>query len=84
MAGQSWRPSVQRNDDTSAPFTSALIITKQGDAICSINLEVRQDILDSAILHAMTKALDGQVLEASVKADIERIRYEQEKLPDHR
>ena len=73
MAGQSWRPSVQRNDDTSAPFTSALI-----------NLEVRQDILDSATLHAMTKALDGQVLEASVKADLERIRYEQEKLPDHR
>ena len=57
---------------------------KRGNAICSNNVEVRQEILDSAILHAMTKALDEKVLETSVIAALERIRSEQEKLPDHR
>jgi hypothetical protein len=47
-------------------------------------VEVRQDILDSAILHAMNEALDERVLEASVAAALERIRNEQEKFPDQR
>ena len=55
---------------------------KRGSAICTNNVEVRQDILDSAILHAMNEALDERVLEASVAAALERIRSEQEKFPD--
>ena len=57
---------------------------KRGSTVCSNNLEVRQDILDSAILHAMNEALDERVLEASVVAALERIRNEQEKYPDQR
>ena len=57
---------------------------KRGNAICTNNVEVRQDILDSAILHAMNEAMDQRVLEASVAAAIERIRNEQAKFPDQR
>lgn len=57
---------------------------KRGNAICTNNVEVRQDILDSAILHAVNEALDERVLEASVGAALERIRSEQEKFPDQR
>jgi site-specific DNA recombinase len=55
---------------------------KRGSTVCSNNLEVRQDILDSAILHAMNEALDERVLEASVIAALERIKSNQEKFPD--
>ena len=57
---------------------------KRGNAICTNNVEVRQDILDSAILHAMNEALDERVLEASVVKALERIRNNQEKFPDQR
>ena len=57
---------------------------KRGHAVCSNNVEIRQDLLDSAILHAMTEALDERVLEASVIAALQRIRNEQEKFPDQR
>jgi N-methylhydantoinase B/oxoprolinase/acetone carboxylase alpha subunit len=49
---------------------------KRGNTVCTNNVEVRQDILDSAILHAMNEALDERVLEASVAAVFERIRSE--------
>ena len=41
---------------------------KRGNTVCTNNVEVRQDILDSAILHAMNEALDEKILEASVVA----------------
>ncbi len=57
---------------------------KRGNAICTNNVEIRQDILDSAILHAMNEALDERVLEASVIAAIARIKNAQEQFPDQR
>ena len=57
---------------------------KRGNAICTNNVEIRQDILDSAILHAVNEALDERVLEASVIVALERIRNEQEKFPNQR
>jgi site-specific DNA recombinase len=57
---------------------------KRGSAVCTNNVEVRLDILDSAILHAMNEAIDERVLEASVAQAIELIRAEQEKFPDQR
>ena len=57
---------------------------KRGSTICSNNIEVRQDILDSAILHAMAEVIDERVLEASVTSALERIRNEREKFPDQR
>jgi hypothetical protein len=55
---------------------------KRGHTVCSNIVEVRQDILDSAILHAMNNMLDDQVLEASVAEALGRIRKEQKKLRD--
>ena len=57
---------------------------KRGKTICTDSVEIRQDILDSAILHAMNEVLDERVLEASVTAALDRIRNEQEKFPDQR
>lgn len=57
---------------------------KRGKAICTNNIEVRQDILDSAILHAMNEAIDARVLEASVAQALARLRAEQTQLPDRR
>ncbi len=57
---------------------------KRGKAICTNNVEVRQDILDSAILHAMNEAIDERVLEASVAQALARLRAQQTQLPDRR
>lgn len=57
---------------------------KRGRTVCSNDIQLRQDLLDSAILHAMNDALDERVLEASVEAALERIRKEQESFPDQR
>jgi site-specific DNA recombinase len=57
---------------------------KRGNAVCSNHVSIRQDILDSAILHAMHDALDARVLEASVASALERLRAEQQHSPDRR
>lgn len=57
---------------------------KRGKAICTNNVEVRQDILDSAILHAMNEAIDQRVLEASVAQALALLRAQQTQLPDRR
>ncbi len=57
---------------------------KRGSAVCNNNVQIRQDILDSAVLHAMNEVLDQRVLEASVTRALERMRKEQEKFPDQR
>lgn len=57
---------------------------KRGNAVCTNNVEVRQDILDSAILHAMNKAIDERVLEASVELALGKLRTEQAQSPDRR
>lgn len=57
---------------------------KRGNAICTNSVELRQDILDSAILHAMNEAVDERVLEASVIQALDRIKKDQKKFPDRR
>ena len=57
---------------------------KRGDAVCTNNLEIRQDILDSAILHAMNEAVDARVLEGSVATALARLRADQQHAPDRR
>ncbi len=55
---------------------------KRGDAVCTNNVEIRQDILDSAVLHAMNEAIDGRVLEVSVAQALTRFRADQQQAPD--
>src|SRR6185437_9309301 len=57
---------------------------KRGERICTNKTQVRQGVLDSAILHAMSEALDERVLEASVTAALERLRQKQTQCPDQR
>lgn len=57
---------------------------KRGNAVCGNNVEVRQDILDSAVLHEISKALDARVLEASVGAALEQIRTQHARYPSER
>lgn len=57
---------------------------KRGSAVCTNNVEVRQDLLDSAILHAMHEALDVRVLEASVAEGLEQLRRERDQAPTQR
>jgi site-specific DNA recombinase len=57
---------------------------KRGPTVCSNHVSVRQDILDSAILHAMHEALDARVVEASVAAALVRLRADQQQYPDRR
>jgi hypothetical protein len=57
---------------------------KRGRTVCSNDVQLRQDILDSAILHAMNDALDERVLEASGEVTLDCIRNEQESFPDQR
>ncbi len=57
---------------------------KRGERICNNKTQVRQDVLDSAILHAMSEALDQRVLEASVADALERLRQKQAQYPDQR
>jgi len=49
---------------------------KRGKSICSNDVQLRQDVLDSAILHALNDAIDERVLEASVVSALNRIRAE--------
>jgi len=57
---------------------------KRGARICSNKTQVRQDALDSAILHAISEALDKQILEASVAAALKRLREREAQYPDQR
>ncbi|UVT18985.1 MAG: recombinase family protein [Nitrospira sp.] len=55
---------------------------KRGPAICTNAVSIRQDLLDSAILHAMNEAIDDRVLTASVARALEKLRAKQDRFPD--
>ena len=57
---------------------------KRGSAVCSNNVRLELDVLDSAVLHAMNEAIDARVLETSVLTALNRIRAEQDSFPDQR
>lgn len=69
---------------TRVAYRCAYHHNKRGPTVCINSVEVRQDILDSAILRAINDMLDEQVLEASVVTALERVREEQKKFPDQR
>ncbi len=56
----------------------------RGHTVCTNSVGVRQDILGSAILHAISDMLDEQVLQASVAKALERVRNEPKQFPDQR
>ncbi len=57
---------------------------KRGSTICPNGLQIRQDILDGAVLHAINDVLDERTIEAAVDKALERLRSGQERDLDRR
>jgi hypothetical protein len=47
---------------------------RRGDAVCTNGLSIRQDVLDRAVLAAISDTLDERVLEVAVDKALEGIR----------
>jgi hypothetical protein len=61
-------------------FTS----NRRGASSCSNNLQIRQDVLDHAVLSAIVQALDDPIIETAVAKALTRLRSGQETRPDCR
>jgi site-specific DNA recombinase len=57
---------------------------RRGSAICANNVQVREEVLDHAILQAINDVLDERILEAAVERALERLRSGQERHLDRR
>lgn len=57
---------------------------KRGSAICSNGIQIKQDVLDHAILEAIAEILDERTVEAAVEIALERLRTGQERHLDRR
>ena len=57
---------------------------KRGAAICDNNVQIRQDVLDSVILQALSEAIDDRVREEAVIRALKSLRANQVKMPDRR
>ena len=57
---------------------------QRSERICTNKTKVRQDVFISAILHAMSEALDERVLEASVATALQRLRERKAQYSDQR
>ena len=50
----------------------------------NVEVSIKQDLLDSAVLTAMNEAVDGRVLSASITRALEKMRAQQAHFPDRR
>ena len=57
---------------------------KRGQAVCANSLQIRQDLLDQAVLQALADVLDERVVEAAIDRALERLRAGQETDLDRR
>ncbi|MGH2359404.1 MAG: recombinase family protein, partial [bacterium] len=57
---------------------------KRGPEVCSNDLVLKQDALDSALLHALNDILDERMLRESVEKALRDIRSGQQQYPDRR
>ena len=57
---------------------------RRGAAICTNGVEVRQEVLDHAILDALTRLLDERMIGAAIQKALERLRSGQERTLDRR
>lgn len=55
---------------------------QRGLAVCTNNIRVSQEVLDSVLLHAINQQLDERIFEAAVKLALEKLRAEQQNFPD--
>ena len=47
---------------------------KRGAAVCSNDVQIRQDVLDLALLDAISRALDERIVEAAIDEALQRLR----------
>ena len=57
---------------------------KRGAAVCSNDVQIRQDVLDLALLDAISRALDERIVEAAIDEALERLRSGREQQLDRR
>jgi site-specific DNA recombinase len=57
---------------------------KRGAAICSNDVQIRQEVLDLALLDAIGRALDERIVEAAIDEALERLRSGREEQLDRR
>jgi DNA invertase Pin-like site-specific DNA recombinase len=67
-----------------ARFYGCVYHHKRGAAVCSNAVQIRQEILDGALLGAISQALDEHVIEAAVARALEQLRSRQRGSADRR
>lgn len=67
-----------------AKFYGCAYHHKRGTTVCSNAVQIRQEILDGALLEAISQALDEQVIEAAVARALEQLRGRQRGSADRR
>jgi DNA invertase Pin-like site-specific DNA recombinase len=67
-----------------AKFYGCVYHHKRGSTVCSNSVQIRQEVLDGALLEAISGALDEQLVEAAVERALERLRSRQGKTADRR
>jgi hypothetical protein len=65
-----------------AKFYGCVYHHKRGATVCSNSVQIRQEILDGALLEAIGKVLDEQLVEAAVERGLERLRARRGKQAD--
>jgi site-specific DNA recombinase len=65
-----------------AKFYGCAYHHKRGATVCSNSVQIRQEILDGALLEAISKALDEQLVEAAVERALEQLRARRGKQAD--
>ncbi len=57
---------------------------KRGAAVCPNDVQVRQDVVDRALMDAIARALDDRILEAAIEEALQRLRSGRERHLDRR
>ena len=65
-----------------AKFYGCVYHHKRGATVCSNSVQIRQEVLDAALLEAISGALDEPVVEAAVERAVERLRSRQGQTAD--
>ncbi len=76
---------MSRNKGTrSRTYYACVYHHNRGRTVCTNNLRISEEALDSAILHALNEVIDEQVLEQAVEHALAQLRAGQVDLPDRR
>ncbi|MFQ5946774.1 MAG: recombinase family protein [Anaerolineae bacterium] len=84
VCGGSLVAMTRGHGKTRGKFYGCVYYHKRGSTVCANTLQIRQEILDQALLQAINEVLDDRILEAAVERALERLRSGQEQTLDYR